>query len=463
METLGFTLFVVVIVSICLVLYRRGVFSGPSIAKKVTQFFGSSPNSLPILSRRFTRFDLPNIQLAVERYVAESNCKYEVSGYSAGFSPLGKSLSEIVTGNEAFDHTKPGPVAYRQVNIGPNEVLNCVENGLHFLDASDKLICHVHFNPIEQATEVEVMAKTPEIAHHFFDHLSSILARDNVYQGKVLTLETQVLDRMKGECAAIRFHDPVHIQREDIILPDEILDLIERNTIGFFEKSQFLKKAGRSVKKGILLYGKPGTGKTFTAKWLATGVPGLTTIVMSAEQLHLIKDCCTLARMLAPALVIMEDIDLVATHRDERTKSASAQITLHQILNELDGMADNTDVLFLMTTNRPNDIEPALAGRPGRIDQAIEYPLPDPDCRKRLIEKYSKGVACEIEDIELLATRLEGASPAFIQELLRKALLVAAEREPLIVKDEDIDIALRELLFGGGELTRQLLGFTIAK
>lgn len=444
-------------------LYRRGAFSSPTLSKKVADFFGQDPSSLPIISKKFTRFDLPNIEVAVRRFLEQTGSKDEVVGYSAGYSPFGKPLSEIVVGEGMFERTKPGPVSYKQIDIGPSETLNCVENGLHFISGPAKLLCHVRFNPLEGATEVEVMAKTADEAQAFFDQIASILARENVYQGKVLTIEGQVMDKMRGECAAIRFHNPVRVQRDDIILPEVTLNLIERNTIGFFEKVHILKQSGRSAKRGILLYGKPGTGKTFTAKWLATGVPGLTTIVMSAEQLYLIKDCCILARMLAPSLVIMEDIDLVATHRNEQNKEASAQITLHQILNELDGMADNTEVLFLMTTNRPDAIEPALAGRPGRVDQAIEYPLPDADCRRRLIEKYSKGIESQINDMDSLVTRLEGASPAFIQELLRKALLVAAEREPLVVTDEDVDVALRELLFGGGDLTRQLLGFTIAK
>lgn len=445
-------------------LYRRGVFSGPTIAKKARSFFGAHPATLPIISRKFTRFDLPNIQLAIDGFAAETGSKVEVVGYSTGFSPLGKSLSEVVIGEGMFERSKFAPVCYKQVDIGPGETMNCVENGLHFIAGKDRVLCHVRFNPMEKATEVEVMARDPEVAQSFFDKLATILARENVYQGKVLTVEGQVMEHMRGECAVIRFHAPARVEREDIILPADTLDLIERNTVGFFRKAAVLKKAGRSAKRGILLYGKPGTGKTFTAKWLATSMPGLTTIILSAEQLYLIKDCCTLARMLAPSLVIMEDIDLVATHRDETTKHVSAQITLHQILNELDGMADNTEVLFLMTTNRPQAIEPALAGRPGRVDQAIEYPLPDAECRRRLIEKYSAGVHTQIDDMEGLVARLENASPAFIQELMRKALLLASEREDeLNVTSADVDAALRELLFGGGELTRQLLGFTVAK
>src|SRR5207247_401458 len=113
--------------------------------------------------------------------------------------------------------------------------------------------------------------------------------------------------------------------------------------------------------------------------------------------LWLIKECCQMARMLAPSLVIMEDVDLIATERDE-SRHPAYQITLHQLLNEMDGLESNAEVIFLLTTNRPDDIEPALAARPGRIDQAIEYPLPDAECRRRLFELYGRGLALELAD-----------------------------------------------------------------
>ena len=159
----------------------------------------------------------------------------------------------------------------------------------------------------------------------------------------------------------------------------------------------------------------------------------------------------------------MEDVDLIATERDERRHPAY-QITLHQLLNEMDGLGSDAEVIFILTTNRPQAIEPALAARPGRIDQAIEFPLPDADCRRRLLDLYGRGLTLELADPDCLIARTEGASPAFIQELVRKAALFAAERQSngsdsLRLTDNDFDEALRELLFGGGELTRNLLGF----
>src|SRR5439155_2255498 len=92
-----------------------------------------------------------------------------------------------------------------------------------------------------------------------------------------------------------------------------------------------------------------------------------------------------------------------------------------------DGLAAEAEVIFLLTTNRPHAIEPALAARPGRIDQAIEFPLPDSDCRSRLLELYGRGLDLALADRDRLIVKTEGASPAFIQEMIRKAALIAAE------------------------------------
>src|SRR6202035_5595871 len=95
----------------------------------------------------------------------------------------------------------------------------------------------------------------------------------------------------------------------------------------------------------------------------------------------------------------------------------------------MDGLAEDADVLFVLTTNRPDVLEPALASRPGRVDQAIEIPPPDADCRRRLFELYGSGMDVQIENWDRLVNRTDGVSGAFIRELLRKAAVYAAEED----------------------------------
>jgi ATP-dependent 26S proteasome regulatory subunit len=120
-------------------------------------------------------------------------------------------------------------------------------------------------------------------------------------------------------------------------------------------------------------------------------------------------------------------------------------------------------VVFILSSNRPDLLEPALTARPGRIDQAIEFPLPDADCRRRLLALYSQGLRVADDDLEDMVGRTEGTSAAFIRELMRKAALLAAGAEaspdgPLTVGAVHLREALRTIVVEGGDLTRRLLG-----
>ena len=125
---------------------------------------------------------------------------------------------------------------------------------------------------------------------------------------------------------------------------------------------------------------------------------------------------------------------------------------LFELLNAMDGLAEDQDVLFVLTTNRADLLEPALASRPGRVDQAVELPLPDADGRRRLVELYGEGLGLTLRDDAPLIEELDGTSPAFIRELLRRAALVAADETadgPLRVGERHLHAALDELRRGG--------------
>jgi ATP-dependent 26S proteasome regulatory subunit len=127
----------------------------------------------------------------------------------------------------------------------------------------------------------------------------------------------------------------------------------------------------------------------------------------------------------------------------------------------MDGLAEDVDILFVLTSNRPDILEPALAARPGRVNQAIEVPPPDAECRRRLFELYSRGLQLEVADWDRLIKRTEGVSGAFIREILRKACVYAAEEDgtaSLLVRDRHLEEGLTELLVAGGPLTKSLLG-----
>jgi len=166
----------------------------------------------------------------------------------------------------------------------------------------------------------------------------------------------------------------------------------------------------------------------------------------------------TLARLLQPSVVVIEDVDLIARERTEMDSPCQESL-LNKLLNEMDGLKEEAEILFILTTNRPTKLERALAARPGRIDQAIEFPLPDEQCRDKLVRLYSRGVTVSDDVLASVVARTERTSAAFIKELMRRSVLHHLERddEPLI-ELRDVDSALEELLVAGGSLNRLILG-----
>jgi len=137
---------------------------------------------------------------------------------------------------------------------------------------------------------------------------------------------------------------------------------------------------------------------------------------------------------------------------------------LFQLLNEMDGLAEDVDVVFVLTTNRADLLEPALAARPGRVDQAVALELPDAAGRRALFELYRGALPVDVSGLDDVIARTEGVTASFLKELLRRAALLAATRtaadDDLAVSAADLDAALDELLNTRNAMTRTLLGST---
>ena len=140
-----------------------------------------------------------------------------------------------------------------------------------------------------------------------------------------------------------------------------------------------LLAAGQHLKRGLLLYGPPGTGKTHTTRYLLGQMSGYTRLVLTGRSLVAVGGVTDLARALLPAVVVLEDVDLVA---EERSHGPASSPVLFDLLDAMDGAAPDADLLFLLTTNRADLLEPALAARPGRVDVAVEIALPDAPARE---------------------------------------------------------------------------------
>ena len=357
------------------------------------------------------------------------------------------------------------PPQYEEVDIGRGESVRCLKNGLWLLKDGAEPYAVVlsrleNYGQRGDTIKLEVAVPPGESGaarcSRLFEVIERRLSTRSCYRGRVLSLEQSYA--WSGHAQRIQIHDLEPVEREALILPEQTLNAIERNVLEFAKQRPALRALGLSTQKGLLFYGPPGTGKTHCIRYLADRLKDHTTLLITAEQVGILDEYMVLARLLQPALVVIEDADLIARERSE-LNSACDEVMLNRLLNELDGLREKADVFFILTTNRPAMLEPALVDRPGRIDQAIEFPLPSLPLRRRLVVLYARSLSLPGDLIDSLAERTEGASPAFIKELLRRIaqhhLESGGDRG---VSSATLDSALHEMLFSGGVLNRRLLG-----
>jgi len=357
-----------------------------------------------------------------------------------------------------------GPLQHEELDIGGALPARCLRHGL-WLSRTDGAAFAVLITPAARYAHVEGVSLQIAVgpgeaglvlSRRLLDELERLVAEAGSYRNKVISLEA--LPAYHGRAGAVRVHKLREVPREDVILPERTLRLLERNVHEFIQKREGLKKLGLAAKKGLLFYGPPGTGKTHTIHYLASQLRDHTTLLITAEQVGLLDEYFHLARFLQPAMIVIEDVDLIARAR-EQLRSACEESLLNKLLNEMDGLREEAELLFILTTNRPDQIEAALASRPGRIDQAVEFPLPDEDGRRKLLHLYARGQTVPETVADAIVKKTKKASGAFIKELMRRSAqyrLQSGTDGPLELVH--LESALDEMLFSGGSLNRKLLG-----
>jgi AAA+ superfamily predicted ATPase len=421
-------------------------------------------SGVTISDRQFPARVRADLQRAIDRVFGQGTLIHHFCGVRVDFSPEGVSLSGCMIPVE-HSPVLSTPPEYEEVDIGEDEPIRVLKNGLWMLERDGTRFA-VLFGPssmYEDTPGVRIHIAVPnspqgtKITSEFFRHLEDSILKAESYRGKILSLE-QAGHSYSGKSAGIIVHRLKSVAREQVILPDQTLELLDRNIIQFVQQRHQLARFQQSTKKGLLFYGAPGTGKTHTIHYLATALQGHTTLLISAEQVALLAEYMTLARLLQPSMVVIEDVDLIARDRTSMAGPCEEAL-LNKLLNEMDGLKEDAAVLFVLTTNRPEQLEAALASRPGRIDQAIEFPLPDELGRRKLVMLYSQGVTLPEAVINETVRRTDGVSAAFIKELMRRTVQFHIERDGAgDVSPGDLDSALEEMLLRGGSLNLKLLG-----
>jgi hypothetical protein len=428
------------------------------LLERIRAHVSADPTQLPVIAEEFDAFEHPNVQVAVDDYLAQAGRHSDLVGVAAENKRyMMLTLSDLLNRRSGLSE---GPIDYVNFHVAEDRVLSCVQFGLYLIVDGDARLVVLVTGPAENMgprtrLRVEVIASEREQCQAFLRELGDGMRRLNVYRGHVISLSPGQMGM--GPQTLVAFHTLPTVDRADVILPEGLLDRIDRHTVVFAEQATTLLAAGRSLKRGLLLYGPPGIGKTLTVMYLIGRMRGRTAILTSGRGMGMVQTVAQMARLLAPSMVVLEDVDLIAQERGQPFMPTGP--LLFELLNEMDGLRDDCDVIFVLTTNRPDLLEPALAARPGRVDLAVELPLPDAQARGRVLELYSRGLELHDVDLDSLIARSEGASPAYIKELLRRgAVLAASEGAAPRVSGVHLEAAFEELS-EGGRLAQRILGF----
>ncbi|RPF28311.1 AAA family ATPase [Georgenia muralis] len=413
---------------------------------------GVDPRSLATLTEMVSPLRLADADVAVERVVA-SHGGGTLVGIGGGDQRWHNGLSEILQVAGQWGQFPLGPVDYTTVPVGPDEERATVSYGVHLFRHDGVPVALLQRGGRPQfgsPPQLEVLAAEGGVGAVVLTEIREAMNAHSVLRGQAVTFTASSYEPGAGGVTFVR--RPA-VPAGEVVLPEGLLARVERHVLGIGRHRAELVAAGQHLKRGVLLYGPPGTGKTHTVRHLVGAAQDSTVILLSGLSLQFVTQAADTARALQPAIVVLEDCDLVAEERSHRSSSP----LLFEVLDALDGLAADSDVVFLLTTNRADVLEPALAQRPGRVDLAVEIPLPDARARRALLDLYAADLAFTPDVLDDVAAGAEGTTASFTKELVRRAVLRAVERAGE-VGDDDLRASLEEMMTDGGALTRVLLG-----
>ena len=309
---------------------------------------------------------------------------------------------------------------------------------------------------------IELETKTPSILSQIPSYLFSILPTIVMVALFIMIFKMQGLGD-KGEVyddterkSKVTFDDIAGLDEEK----EELKEIVE-----FLKKPKKFAEMGAKIPKGVLLYGKPGTGKTLIAKAIA-GEADVPFISMSGSEFiemfaglgaSRVRKLFDKARKLSPCIVFIDEIDAIGSRRTSNSGAESENNqTLNQLLVEMDGFSTEETIIVLAATNRPEMLDKALL-RPGRFDRQVTIPAPDLTGREEILKINAKDKKLA-DDVSLysIAEDTAGFTGAELANILNEAAIIATKKEHEAITNSDLDEAVKKVTVGLEKTSRKI-------
>ena len=313
---------------------------------------------------------------------------------------------------------------------------------------------------VAEGNEIELMQKPKSILTQIPTTLFSLLPTIIMVALFIMIFKMQGLGE-KGQVyeeterkTKIKFKDVAGLDEEK----EELVEIVD-----FLKRPEKFTKMGAKIPKGVLLYGKPGTGKTLIAKAIA-GEANVPFISMSGSEFiemfaglgaSRVRKLFEKARKLSPCIVFIDEIDAIGARRTSNSGAETENNqTLNQLLVEMDGFSSEETIIVLAATNRPEMLDKALL-RPGRFDRQITIPVPDLKGRLEILKIHSEDKRLSDNvNLESIAEDTAGFTGAELANILNESAIIATINKHEEIENSDIEEAVKKVTVGLEKKTR---------
>ncbi|MFO7772499.1 MAG: AAA family ATPase [Dehalococcoidia bacterium] len=355
---------------------------------------------------------------------------------------------------DTLGYRDPEPF-YVEVNTDYDKRENLIMRGQLLIEKDDAhFVVTVDAIPRYPATvQVQGAEEQKDKIEAFVRGVMDIAEKENFYRGKKIEF-----------AGRIRFLNVAGKSWNAIILDRATKRELKANTVEFLRRGKRWHGFGIPQKRGVLLAGEPGTGKTLICKALMTEADGITCITTSAYTLsadEYITDLYEMAQDLSPCIVFIEDIDLIGLNREEYHYQHGP--ALLSLLNVLDGVEEKREIVTVATTNNWEALDRAISHRPSRFDRVIKLSLPSLEERRELVGLLCQKIPVAVPTQDYISSKAEGCTPAQLQEIVFGLAIEYRDESSqassllLDISRDDIDRAISKV----NGRNRRRLGFDI--